>query len=297
MPRGKSRPKIKKDHKVGGNRFIDLFAGLGGFHQALKALGHQCVFACEIDEDLANLYEKNFGLQPHGDIRSLDISSVPDHDILCAGFPCQPFSKAGGQQGLECPTWGDLFDYVIQILLCASATLLHHRECAELVRHRQGKTWRTIEHRLRLAGYSVSDKLLSPHHFGVPQIRERAFIVGRRGGLKSRFGQRRCRPPNSPSFRSWTGIQMRRGHYRRASSSICGLGRSFSICFRNTSSCPPFRSGRWSSVPPIHMPTNRRPVLALPPSARSREASAGLSVALRSRTFLQRCRPMHVILQ
>lgn len=101
---------------LGGYRFIDLFAGLGGFHQALKALGHQCVFACEIDQDLADLYEKNFGLRPHGDIRSIDLSSVPDHDILCAGFPCQPFSKAGGQQGLECPQWGDLIDYVIQIL-------------------------------------------------------------------------------------------------------------------------------------------------------------------------------------
>lgn len=84
-------------------RFIDLFAGLGGFHLALKELGHQCVFACEIDEDLAALYEENFGLKPHGDIRTLDLRSVPDHDVLCAGFPCQPFSKAGEQRGLECP--------------------------------------------------------------------------------------------------------------------------------------------------------------------------------------------------
>ena len=167
-----------------GYRFIDLFAGLGGFHQALRALGHQCVFACEINEDLARLYEKNFGLRPHGDIRSLDISSVPDHDILCAGFPCQPFSKAGGQQGLECPQWGDLFDYVIQILRAHKPRYFIIENVPNLVRHRQGKTWRTIEHRLRLAGYSVRDKLLSPHHFGVPQIRERAFIVGRRGGLK-----------------------------------------------------------------------------------------------------------------
>ena len=167
-----------------GYRFIDLFAGLGGFHQALRDLGHQCVFACEIDEDLARLYEKNFGLRPHGDIRSLDISSVPNHDILCAGFPCQPFSKAGGQQGLECPQWGDLFDYVIQILRMHKPRYFIIENVPNLVRHRQGKTWRTIEHRLRLAGYSVRDKLLSPHDFGVPQIRERAFIVGRRGGLK-----------------------------------------------------------------------------------------------------------------
>lgn len=164
-------------------RFVDLFAGIGGFHQALKALGHRCVFACEIDEDLAHLYEKNFGLRPHRDIRSLNVSSVPDHDILCAGFPCQPFSKAGGQQGLECPQWGDLFDYIIKILRIHKPKYFIIENVPNLVRHHQGKTWRTLEHRLRLSGYSVKNKLLSPHHFGVPQIRERAFIVGRRGGL------------------------------------------------------------------------------------------------------------------
>jgi DNA (cytosine-5)-methyltransferase 1 len=161
-----------------------LFAGLGGFHLALKALGHKGVFACEVDENLAALYEKNFGRRPHGDIRTLDIESIPDHDILCAGFPCQPFSKAGDQHGLQCPQWGDLIDYVIRILRTHRPRYFIIENVPNLVRHKQGKTWRTIEHRLRLAGYSVSDGILSPHHFGVPQIRERAFIVGRRGGLE-----------------------------------------------------------------------------------------------------------------
>lgn len=164
-------------------RFIDLFAGLGGFHLALESLGHKCVFACEIDEELAVLYEKNFGLRPHGDIRTLDIASVPDHDILCAGFPCQPFSKAGGQEGFQCPQWGDLIDYVIRILRTHEPRYFIIENVPNLVRHRQGRTWKTIEHRLRLAGYSVSDGMLSPHQIGVPQIRERAFIVGRRDGL------------------------------------------------------------------------------------------------------------------
>ena len=166
-------------------RFIDLFAGLGGFHLALKELGHRCVFACEIDEDLAGLYEKNFGLRPFGDIRALDIPSLPAHDVLCAGFPCQPFSKAGGQQGLECPQWGDLIDYVIHILRTHEPRYFIIENVPNLVRHRQGETWRVIEEKLRNAGYGVQDKRLSPHNFGVPQIRERAFIVGRRGGLNN----------------------------------------------------------------------------------------------------------------
>ena len=164
-------------------RFIDLFAGLGGFHLALKELGHRCVFACELNGELAALYEKNFGFHPFDDIRALDILSLPAHDILCAGFPCQPFSKAGDQQGLECPQWGDLINYIICILRTHKPRYFIIENVPNLVRHRQGKTWRTIEHRLRLAGYSVQDRMLSPHNFGVPQIRERAFIVGRRGGL------------------------------------------------------------------------------------------------------------------
>jgi DNA (cytosine-5)-methyltransferase 1 len=76
-------------------RFIDLFSGLGGFHRALESLGHRCVFASEIDPELAALYEKNFGLRPHGDIRAVEPEDIPAHDVLCAGFPCQNYSKAG----------------------------------------------------------------------------------------------------------------------------------------------------------------------------------------------------------
>ena len=166
-------------------RFIDLFAGLGGFHQALGALGHECVFACEHNDYLALLYEKNFGIKPHGDIRTIDISAVPSHDVLCAGFPCQPFSKAGDQRGFECPQWGNLINYAIRILRLHKPEYFIIENVPNLVRHRQGQTWKTIIHRLRLAGYSVDDGLLSPHHFGIPQIRERAFLVGRRGGLAS----------------------------------------------------------------------------------------------------------------
>lgn len=166
-------------------KFIDLFAGLGGFHQALQQLGHECVFASELDSDLANLYQKNFGILPSGDIRAVKPEDIPDHDILCAGFPCQPFSKAGEQKGFACPQWGDLFGYITQILRTKQPQYLIIENVPNLVRHDEGKTWKNILHRLRLAGYSVEDGRVSPHDLGVPQKRERAFIVGSRGSLGS----------------------------------------------------------------------------------------------------------------
>lgn len=164
-------------------RFIDLFAGLGGFHLALQRLGHECVFASELDTKLATLYEKNFGIKPSGDIRDVKLSDIPEHEILCAGFPCQPFSKAGGQQGLKCPQWGDLIDYVVRILGHHKPTYFIIENVPNLVRHNQGKTWKKIKEKLCNVGYNVDDHKFSPHQFGIPQIRERAFIVGTRHAL------------------------------------------------------------------------------------------------------------------
>lgn len=167
---------------MAGLKFIDLFAGLGGFHQALERLGHECVFASELDPTLAELYEKNFGIEPAGDIRKAH-STVPAHDILCAGFPCQPFSKAGEQLGFDCPQWGDLFDYVVKIIRRHKPTYLLIENVPNLMRHDEGNTWRKIENRLRRQGYAIDSGKLSPHLFGVPQVRDRAIIVGSRVGL------------------------------------------------------------------------------------------------------------------
>ena len=164
-------------------KFIDLFAGLGGFHQALSDLGNKCVFASEIDSDLASLYEKNFDINPHGDIRTIEISSIPDHDILCAGFPCQPFSKAGEQMGLDCPQWGNLIDYVIEILRVKEPRFFIIENVPNLVNHDDGKTWENICTRLCQLNYAVKFHCLSPHMFGIPQKRKRTFIIGDRKGL------------------------------------------------------------------------------------------------------------------
>src|SRR5712671_4206398 len=97
-------------------RFIDLFAGLGGFHLAASRLGGECVFASEIEEHLRDLYERNFCLRPAGDIRTVSVAEVPEHDLLCAGFPCQPFSKAGGQMGWADAVRGTVFWNIVEIL-------------------------------------------------------------------------------------------------------------------------------------------------------------------------------------
>ncbi len=163
--------------------FIDLFAGLGGFHLALKRLGHKCVFASEIDPRLSDLYEENFNIKPAGDIREVELDEIPAHDILCAGFPCQPFSKAGGQLGLDCPQWGNLIENVIRILHYHEPRYFIIENVPNLVRHNDGVTWEIIKNKLQNAGYVVQDHKFSPHQFGIPQIRARTFIVGERNGL------------------------------------------------------------------------------------------------------------------
>jgi DNA (cytosine-5)-methyltransferase 1 len=166
-------------------RFIDLFAGLGGFHVGLSRLGHKCVFASELDPTLQEIYKKNFGLKPHGDIRSIKVEQIPEHDVLCAGSPCQPFSKAGDQQGFDCPKWGDLFEHVLRILEHRKPGYIILENVPNLERHDKGKTWSALKSSLEKAGYDISTKHLSPHQYGIPQIRERVFIVGSRSGLST----------------------------------------------------------------------------------------------------------------
>lgn len=163
--------------------FVDMFAGLGGFHIGLGKLGMECVFACEKDEELACLYQKNFGSRPGGDIRSIKLKSIPDHDIFCAGFPCQPFSKAGEQLGLSCKKDGDLFSYIVRILKEKQPPCIILENVANLERHNTGKTYKQMRKKLELLGYTIDQRVLSPESFGIPQVRKRLFIVGTTFGL------------------------------------------------------------------------------------------------------------------
>ncbi len=164
-------------------RFVDLFAGLGGFHLALRRLGHECVFASEIDNNLQQLYLRNFGMLPYGDIRTVDVRNVPEHEILCAGFPCQPFSKAGYQNGIWDPVGGTLFRDIVAILRKRQPKYLILENVPHLERHGAGDTWSTIRTAIEAEGYELDTHRYSPHQFGIPQIRDRLYIVGQLGGL------------------------------------------------------------------------------------------------------------------
>lgn len=164
-------------------KFVDLFAGLGGFHLAAANSGAECVFACEIDEELRDLYQLNFGIRPAGDIRELRPQDIPAHDLLCAGFPCQPFSKAGGQLGFEDTVRGTLFYNIIEILKVARPKFVILENISHFIKHDDGNTYRKAQERLARLGYEVKVKKLSPHQFGVPQIRERMYLVACLGGF------------------------------------------------------------------------------------------------------------------
>lgn len=162
--------------------FIDLFAGLGGFHIALRRLGHECVFASEIVPELKSLYRQNFGVDVADDITKIPVEDIPAHDILCAGFPCQPFSKAGRQKGMQ-EDRGLLINSVIEILSYHRPRYFILENVRNLEKHDNGKTWQYIKEHLEDLGYSVDKRIISPHEIGIPQHRERIFIVGSIIGL------------------------------------------------------------------------------------------------------------------
>ena len=159
--------------------FIDLFAGIGGFHQALVQLGGECVLASEIDSYAIETYEKNYNINSDIDIRDLKEEDIPKHDVLCAGFPCQAFSKAGKQEGFDDETRGTLFFEIERILKHHHTKYIILENVRNLASHDHGRTWKTIEEHLHKAGYRLTPNplIVSPHYFGTPQLRERVVIL------------------------------------------------------------------------------------------------------------------------
>ena len=179
----------RKQKNPMGLKFIDLFAGLGGFHLALQKLGHECVFASELKEDLQQLYEINFGGGViHGDILSIEPKDIPAHDILCAGFPCQPFSQAGKREGFrDKKERGNFFFTICKIIEYHRPKYVLLENVSNLNGHDGGDTMRVILRELDNLEYDVpTPEILSPHQFGIPQHRRRVYIVAadrRQGGL------------------------------------------------------------------------------------------------------------------
>ncbi len=162
-----------------GFKFIDLFCGIGGFHQAMADLGGQCVYASDIDADCRKTYERNYGIKPDGDITKVEAADIPEHDVLCAGFPCQAFSKAGKRLGFADETKGTLFFDICRILKYHQPQYALLENVRNLASHDHGNTWKVIHDNLDELGYNVIDEpvIFSPHYIGVPQHRERVFIM------------------------------------------------------------------------------------------------------------------------
>ena len=159
-------------------KFIDLFAGIGGMRLAFEASGGECVFTSEWDKYAQKTYEANFGDVPEGDITKIHEADIPKFDILLAGFPCQPFSSIGKREGFQHKTQGTLFYDVARIINYHKPRAFLLENVVGLLTHDDGKTFTTIVATLVELGYSIEYKILDASDYGVPQRRERIYIVG-----------------------------------------------------------------------------------------------------------------------
>jgi DNA (cytosine-5)-methyltransferase 1 len=218
-------------------KFIDLFAGVGGIRIPFEELGGDCVFSSEWDKFSQQTYEANFGEIPHGDITEIDAKDIPKHDLLVGGFPCQAFSQAGLKKGFK-DTRGTMFFEIARILD-------HHKPKAILLEnvkglrgHDKGNTFKTIISILNELGYqTLESTVLNAKHFGLPQNRERIFIVGYKKHVNFQFPQppmidtrlgdildKKIPDKYTISDRLWEGAQRRKEKYKEK-----GYGFGYSL--------------------------------------------------------------------
>lgn len=169
-----------------GFRFIDLFAGIGGIRIGFETVGGECVFSSEWDTGAQNTYEANFGEKPNGDITQINAKDIPDHDILLGGFPCQPFSIMGSKKGFL-DTRGTLFFEIERILRDKQPRAILLENVKQFRTHDKGNTFRIIINKLEELGYHTYATILNALDFGLPQKRERTFIVGFRDNIQFQF--------------------------------------------------------------------------------------------------------------
>ena len=164
--------------------FIDLCCGIGGFHQALTQLNCKCVFASDIDKNCQKNYQLNYNINPVGDLTKIDIKSIPQFDILCAGFPCQPFSNAGQQKGFD-DTRGNIFFSICNIINYHKPKYLILENVKNLSSHDNGNTWKVIKENILKLGYNIYDDplIINSLYFNIPQSRERLVLLCKRKDL------------------------------------------------------------------------------------------------------------------
>ena len=178
-------------------KFIDLFCGIGGFHQALLRLKGTCVFACDIDEQCRKTYATNYNLTPEKDISAVDIQTIPAFDVLCAGFPCQSFSNSGKKKGFE-DKRGKLFEYILDIALLKKPSFMFLENVKHIKKIDNGKIFQHILTRINETGYFVTTMELSPHQLGVPQQRERVVFICIRNDIYDKDKNLDFAIPNPP---------------------------------------------------------------------------------------------------
>ncbi len=177
---------MQQKYSLKGYKFIDLFAGIGGIRTAFDRLKANCVFSSEWDKFSQITYEANFGHKPFGDITKISAEEIPSFDILLAGFPCQPFSNAGHKKGFE-DTRGTLFFDVCRIIAFHRPQVVLLENVKGFKSHDKGKTFVTVKQTLEDLGYNVYAQILNSRDFGVPQNRERIYIVAFKDPVKFNF--------------------------------------------------------------------------------------------------------------
>lgn len=178
-----TKSKTKKKAKF---TFIDLFAGIGGIRMGFESVGGECVFTSEWDKSAQQTYQANYKELPYGDITRISEEEIPPHDIILAGFPCQPFSQAGLKKGFE-DTRGTLFFDIARIIKHHKPKVVFLENVRNLASHDKGNTLKVILKSLEELGYTVSYKILNAKDFGVPQNRARIYIVGFRDNVLFNF--------------------------------------------------------------------------------------------------------------
>lgn len=158
-------------------KYIDLFCGMGSFHYSFQKLGFKCIMASDIYEPSKKNYKKNYDIDILGDICDIDPSSIESYDILCAGFPCQPFSQAGHHKGFK-DSRGTMFSHVMRFVKTNIPKVVILENVQALLNHDKGKSFAKIKKELEKEGYNVVYKVLKCSDYGIPQMRKRLFIVG-----------------------------------------------------------------------------------------------------------------------